>query len=95
VQKGPFAIGSEITVTAVDTTLSPTGTVYNTQTSDALGDFALSSKISTPQVEIVAQGFYFDELSDQLSASQIQLRGISELSVNNSPTVNALTTLQE
>jgi hypothetical protein len=95
VQKGPFAIGSEITVNLLDKSLSPTGTVYNTQTSDALGDFALSSNISTPLVEIVAQGFYFDEISAELSAAQIELRAISDLSVNNLPTVNVLTTLQE
>jgi hypothetical protein len=94
VQKGPFAIGSEITINALDATLSATGTVYNTQTSDAIGDFS-QSKIATAQVEIIAQGFYFDELSGQLSASQIQLRGVSDLSVNSAPTVNVLTTLQE
>jgi 6-phosphogluconolactonase (cycloisomerase 2 family) len=95
IQKGPFAIGSEITVNALDTSLNPTGTVYSTQTPDALGNFALSSKIATPQVEIVAQGFYIDELTGKLSASQIQLRSVSDLSVNDTPTVNVLTTLQE
>jgi len=95
VQKGPFGIGSEITVNALDASLSPAGTVYNTQTSDALGNFSLSSKIATAQVEIVAQGFYFDEISGQLSAAQIQLRAISDISANPSPTVNVLTTLQE
>ena len=95
VQKGPFAVGSEITVNVLDTTLGPTGTVCNTQTSDSLGDFVVSSMIGTPEVEIVAQGFYFDELSNRLSDSQIQLRGISDLSRNGSPNVNILTTLQE
>ncbi len=93
-QKGPFAVGSEITISALDATLSATGTVYVTQTTDALGDFS-QSKLAAAQVEIVAQGFYFDELSDELSAAQIQLKGISDLSVNDSPTVNVLTTLQE
>jgi hypothetical protein len=95
VQKGPFAIGSAITVNALGKTLSPTGAVYNTQTSDALGEFALSSNISTPLVEIVAQGFYFDEIGGQLSAAEIELRTITDLSVNNLPTVNVLTALQE
>jgi 6-phosphogluconolactonase (cycloisomerase 2 family) len=95
VQKGPFAIGSEITVNVLDSALNPSGTVYATQTSDALGDFSLSSQISTPDVEIVAQGFYIDELTGQLSASQITLRAVSDLSMNSSPTVNILTTLQE
>jgi len=55
----------------------------------------VSSQISTPDVEIVAQGFYVDELTGQLSTSEIELRAVSDLSVNSSPTVNILTTLQE
>lgn len=95
IQKGPFAIGSQISVNSLDSKLSPTGTVYNTQTSDALGNFSVTGKVAGPNVEIVAQGFYLDELSGQLSASQIQLRAISDLSANSTPTVNVLTTLQE
>jgi 6-phosphogluconolactonase (cycloisomerase 2 family) len=95
VQKGPFAVGSSVAVNEQNASLSPTGHVYNIQTSDALGDFAVSSPIATPQVEIVAQGFYIDELTGQLSASQITLRALADLRVNASPTVNVLTTLQE
>jgi 6-phosphogluconolactonase (cycloisomerase 2 family) len=95
VQKGPFATGSEITVSALNAQLNPTGTVYNTETSDAFGDFAVSSMIAASQVEIVAQGFYIDELTGELSAAQITLRAISDLGTNASPTVNILTTLQE
>lgn len=95
VQKGPFAVGSAVSVNEQNASLAPTGKVYNVQTSDALGDFAVPSSIGTPQVEIIAQGFYVDELTGQLSASQITLRAIADLSVNSSPTVNVLTTLQE
>ena len=94
VQKGPFTVGSEITINALDSTLSSTGVVYNTQTIDAMGDFS-QTNIDTQLVELVAQGFYIDELTGQLSASEIQLRSISDLSVNSAPTVNVLTTLQE
>src|SRR6516225_8734831 len=95
VQKGPLAVGSSITINEVGATLSPTGKVYDVQTSDALGDFSVSSSIGTPQVEIAAQGFYTDELSGQLSASQITLHAIVDLSVSTAATVNVLTTLQE
>ena len=94
-QKGPLAVGSSITINEVGATLSPTGKVYDVQTSDALGDFSVSSSIGTQQVEIAAQGFYTDELSGQLSASQITLHAIVDLSVSTSATVNVLTTLQE
>src|SRR6516164_346440 len=59
-QKGPLAVGSSITINEVGATLSPTGKVYDVQTSDALGDFSVSSSIGTQQVEIAAQGFYTD-----------------------------------
>ncbi len=95
IQKGPFTVGSAIAVNELDATLGPNGTVFNVQTSNALGDFSVPSAISAQQVEIIAEGFYFDELSGKLSASQIQLRAITDLSVDPSPTVNVLTTLQE
>ena len=33
-QKGPFAIGSQITVNELNVSLNPTGKVYNVQTTD-------------------------------------------------------------
>lgn len=95
VQKGPFSIGSQVTVNELDASLNPTGKVYNVQTSDDLGNFAVSSKIGTNLVEIVGDGFYMDELTGQLAASRIQLRAVADLSVNATPTVNILTSLQE
>ena len=94
VQKGPFGVGSQITVNALNSSLDSTGAVYNSQTTDALGDFSVGS-IASAQVEIVAAGFYFDEISGQLSSSQISLRSITDLTTNTTPTVNILTTLQE
>ena len=95
VQKGPFTVGSAVSISEQSPSLAPTGKVYDVQISDVLGDFAVPSGVGTPQVEIIAQGFYFDELTAQLSASQITLRAIADLSMSSSPTVNILTTLQE
>jgi hypothetical protein len=94
VQKGPFAIGSAVAANELDTSLNPTGKVYNSQTSDDLGNFAVSSKIGTNLVELVADGFYMDELTGQLASSRIQLRAVADLSVDTTPTVNILTSLQ-
>ena len=94
-QKGPFTVGSAVSVNEQNPSLAPTGKVYNVQTSDVLGDFAVPAGVGTPQVEIIAQGFYFDELTAHLSTSQITLRAIADVSINSSPTVNVLTTLQE
>ncbi len=94
VQKGPFATGSQVSVNELNAGLNPTGITYSLQTSDALGNFALSTPTGSRQVEIVAQGFYLDELTGQLSAAPITLRALVDLASNAAPTVNALTTLQ-
>jgi uncharacterized protein RhaS with RHS repeats len=65
VQKGRFTVGSAVSVNEQSPSLAPTGQVYDVQTSDVLGDFVVPSAIGTPQVEIIAQGFYFDELTAQ------------------------------
>jgi len=93
--KGPFAIGSQISVNEQNASLSPTGKVYNVQTTDSLGNFSVASGVGTNLVEIVGNGFYVDDLTGLLSSAAIQLDGIADLNVNTSPTVNVLTSLQE
>ncbi len=93
-QKGPFAIGSSIAVNEQDNNLNPTGDVYNVQTSDDLGSFSVASKIKNHLVEIVGDGFYMDELTGNLAASRVQIRAIADLKMDNTPTVNILTSLQ-
>jgi 6-phosphogluconolactonase (cycloisomerase 2 family) len=93
--KGPFAIGSQISVNEQNASLSPTGKVYNVQTSDYLGNFSVPSGVGTNLVEIVADGFYMNELTGQLSSAAISLTAVADLTVSATPTVNALTTLQE
>ncbi len=70
-QKGPFAIGSQVSVNEQDENVNPTGTVYNVQTTDDLGKFAVVTKVKKHLVEIVGDGFYMDELTGQLSLSSV------------------------
>ena len=93
-QKGPFVIGSQISVNELDENLNPTGIVYNIQTTDDLGNFSVASKVHSHLVEIIGDGFYMDELTGQLSTTRIQLRAIADLNVNSTVTVNILTSLQ-
>lgn len=93
--KGPFALGATMSVNEQNASLSPTGKVYNVQTTDYLGNFSVPTGVGTNLVEIIGDGFYMDDLTGQLSAAQIQLRAIVDLSVNAKPTVNVLTSLQE
>lgn len=93
-QKGPFAIGSTISVNEQDENVNPSGKVYNIQTTDDLGNFAVATKVKSHLVEIIGDGFYMDELTGQLSLSRIQLRAVADLKVNPKVTVNILTSLQ-
>lgn len=94
VQKGPFAQGTAITIQALDESLNPTGQNYSTTTYDDFGAFSIGSQIESRYVEIVANGYYYNEVAGSLSKSQITLRSISDLSEEGNTNINLLTTLE-
>jgi len=73
VQKGPFVIGSSVSVSLLDSHLSPTGQVYNTQTNSDRGEFEVAFPASGP-VSLEGEGFYFNEVTGQLSEAALTLR---------------------
>ena len=95
VEKGPFVLGSSITISAVDASGNPTGQTFKTQTTDDLGQFSLSVPYSGP-VSIEAQGYYFDELAGDVSTSTLTLEGFGALPTSGSAQldVNVLTHLE-
>ncbi len=93
-QKGPLQIGSTVTIAELDENLNPNGKIYLTEVADNLGNFRLGSVIGTRLALILAQGFFMDENTGDFTSASITLRGISDLSVETSPSVNVLTTLQ-
>ena len=94
VQKGPLIYGSYVNAYLLDEKLNPTGQSYVTQTTDDLGNFKISSNISSSLIRLVASGYYFDEVSGALSTAPTTLSAIVDLTVNKTPTINVLTTLQ-
>jgi hypothetical protein len=93
-QKGPLAQGSTITVQELDSALHPTGTTFITSTSDDLGTFGVAVELTSPYVEIVAQGFYFDELSGGLSPAPLTLHALAAVQSDTTLYVNPLTDLE-
>lgn len=93
-QKGPLIFGSNIWVSVLDTNLNPTGITYMSQTTDDLGNFTISTGVQGNLVEIVADGYFLNEISGGLSSGKLTLRAVADLSVDSSPTVNILTTIQ-
>jgi hypothetical protein len=92
-QKGPFVAGTTVTIQELDDNLQATGKSYTTVT-DATGRFSIEN-VKTRFVEVFANGFYFDELTNQNSSAPITLRAVLDLTVSASkPSVNTLTTMQ-
>lgn len=94
VQKGPFTQGTTITIQALDEKLDPTGKNYSTKTTDDAGLFAIGSQIESRYVEIIATGYYFNEIEGKVSSSTLTLRSLSDLNEEGKTNVNLLTTLE-
>jgi hypothetical protein len=75
IQKGPFILGSTVTLSTIDGAGVSTGQVFNTQTTSDLGDFAITFAYRG-NVDMQAQGFYFDEVTGGLSTAPIVLRAL-------------------
>ena len=93
IQKGPFISGSSITIQELDDNLAPTGNTYTTKTTNDFGHYEPGSQIASAYVEIIASGFYFDEVKGSLSSANLTLRAIGDLTANDTINVNILTTL--
>lgn len=92
-QKGPFVAGTTVTIQELDDNLQATGKSYTT-TTDATGRFSITN-VKARFVEVFANGFYFDELTNQNSSAPITLRAVLDLTVSTSkPSINTLTTMQ-
>lgn len=93
IQKGPFISGSTITIQELDDRLQPSGNSYQVTTASDFGDYRLTQDISSNYVEVIAQGYYFDEVAGALSSGPLTLRAIADVSENKVVNVNVLTTL--
>lgn len=94
VQKGPFVTGTSVQVQELDNALNPKGTSFETQITDDFGSFSLSSKIGSGYVEIIADGPYFNEITNEVSEARIKLRNIAKVADTQTVNINVLTTLQ-
>src|SRR3989304_5717280 len=70
VQKGPFIIGSSISMSELNSMLGQTGKTFTTQISNNNGSFEFNNiSLSSRYVELFANGYYFDEVKGALSIS--------------------------
>ena len=84
----------EYSIQELNERLQPTGKSYQTQILDDMGSFELTSDIDSRYVEIIAEGFYFNEVTGNLSDAPLTLRSLSDLAMEGKSNVNLLTSLE-
>jgi len=95
-QKGPFNNGTAINVAELTNTLSPTGRNFSSAITDNTGRFAIANvQLESPYVELRANGYYFNEVSNEISSGQLTLFALSNLTGKTSLNVNILTHLEK
>ena len=94
VQKGPFNLGTSIMIQSLDEDLNPTGKIYNTKTTNDAGTFGIENQIESRYIEIIASGYYFNEVSGKVSEAPMTLRALSDLNERGTTNVNLLTALE-
>jgi len=94
VQKGPFINGTQVEIIELDDQLAQTGKSYQTEIRNDLGKFEIEDiGLSSNYVELMADGFYFNEITGSLSSSRLFLRALSDISNRSSININILTHL--
>jgi cysteine-rich repeat protein len=94
VQKGPLLLGSSVDVAQLDTSGNPTGTSFSTSTINDAGEFWVEVPKSGP-VSIEGSGYYYNEITGDLSGGWITLRAIYMASKTETQpiTINPITHL--
>lgn len=96
VQKGPFILGSAITISELDLYLNPTGRVFTTQILDNTGKYELPDvDFTSPFILLKADGFYFNERSDELSEAQLTLHSLVDITNHESFNINLISHLEK
>ncbi len=88
--KGPFILGTGITVSPVDGKGNTTGQSFSSQISDDVGDFSVVFTYLGP-VQLSANGYYYNEIGGSLSQSTLTLNGMA--AITSSGTQNAYVNL--
>ena len=96
VQKGPFAIGTSVTVSELDSLLSQTGRNFNAQISTTDGSFEVNNVVLNHNlIEIKADGFYYNEVTGDISENRLTLYSLSDITDQNTVNVNVLSYLEK
>jgi len=96
-QKGPFVRGSSVTIYELDNKLNQTGNrTFSAQIIDDKGSFEvnINTELQSQYILLRADGFYRNEVTGQISASQITLYAIADIESKDNVNINILTHLE-
>lgn len=95
VEKGPFVRGTSIQMQPLDADLDETGQSYTSSITDNEGTFSFGSKtLQSPYVKLSASGYYFNEVTGDLSNGTLALNAIANLEDAQTVNVNILSHLK-
>jgi hypothetical protein len=87
--------GTQATLNELDNELNPTGKPYQTLITDNKGSFELRNvELVSPYAHLIANGFYFNEVTGNKSAAPITLQAIVDVTDKDNINVNVITHLE-
>lgn len=96
VQKGPFNVGTTVTLSELNEDFSQTGKTFIAQINSDDGLFELTGiELSSAYVELKADGFYFDEINGENSSARLALNAIADINDKSTLNINVLTHLEK
>ena len=96
VQKGPFIIGTPITMAELNSSLQQSGKNFTTKITDNSGLFEIKDiSLSSRYVQFTANGYYFDEVKGAISVAPLYLDALSDIADMTTVNVNILTHLEK
>jgi len=94
-QKGPFVLGSSVTISELDANLNQTGKTYHTTISNNSGSFELTDiELVSNYVQLKVDGYYFNEVAGEIFETTT-LYAVVDIKDVNSANVNVLTHLEK
>ncbi|MGR5195762.1 hypothetical protein ACPV4H_17865 [Vibrio rotiferianus] len=90
VQKGPLQPGSVVTINELNQDLQPTGRSYTTQIEDYEGNYSVKERFSTPYAELLAHGYYFNELTNHVD-EQMSMSAFVDMNATTQVNFNVAT----
>lgn len=95
VQKGPYINGSSVTITELDENMYQTGNVFSVEITDNAGNFEKKNlEFASDIVELRADGYYFNEVRNQISTGPLTLYGLANIRNLDAANINIITHLE-